>query len=158
MLQKSKRLLSIFMIAISLVCCLSVFTACKKGKGSSDEPETGGETPGGSDSSGGSTPAQTITLTAAMLTLEYETVVFDRTAKEPTVIVKNGEATVETTEYSVSYSNNTNVGTATVTVSAKDDSNVLKGSATKDFTITIAELPEIEEIEVGIWTGESLVP
>lgn len=156
MLQKSKRLLSIFMIAISLVCCLSMFTACKKGKKDSGDPETGGETPGGS--SGGSTPAETITLTADMLTLEYETVVFDGTAKEPTVTVKNGENTIESTEYSVSYASNTNVGTATVTVSAKDDSDVLDGEASKNFTITIAELPEIEEIETGIWTGESVLP
>ena len=129
MLQKSKRFLSLFMLTLTLVCCLGMFTACKKGK---KDPDSNSGT-----GNGGETPAEKVELSAAMLTLEYETVVFDRTAKEPTVIVKNGEAIVETTEYSVSYSNNTNVGTATVTVSAKDDSNVLKGSATKDFKDTI---------------------
>ena len=150
MLQKSKRFLSLFMLTLTLVCCSFMFTACKKGKKDSDDDADNG--------GGGTTPVVKIDLTADMLTLEYETVVFDRNSKEPTVTVKNGETTIEATEYDVSYSNNTNVGTATVTVEAKSDSDVLKGSASKNFTITVAELPEIDVIEEGIWTGESVLP
>lgn len=152
MLQKSKKLFSVFMIAITLVCCLGMFTACKK------EKKDPGESTNDGDGSGGSTPAQVVALTADMIAIEYETVVFDGTAKEPTVTVKIGETTIDSAEYSVSYSDNTNVGTATVGVSAKDGSTVISGSASKEFTITIAELPEIEEMTEGLWTGESLSP
>ena len=66
----------------------------------------------------------TITLSATSYT-------YDGTAKEPTVIVKDGETTIPASEYSVSYSNNTNVGTATVTITDVEGGNyTVSGSAT----------------------------
>ena len=73
----------------------------------------------------------TITLSATSYT-------YDGTAKEPTVIVKDGETTIPASEYSVSYSNNTNVGTATVTITDAEGGNyAVSGSVT--FTITKAD-------------------
>ena len=45
--------------------------------------------------------------------------------------MKDGETTVSADEYSVSYSNNTNVGTATVTITDKEGGNyTVSGTAT----------------------------
>lgn len=119
-MKKSKKIFNIFMVMISLVCCLGMFTACKK----DNEPEV-------------------IAITQSMIELEYQTVVYDRLAKTPTVVLKNGETTINSAEYSVEYENNTNVGTAKVTVTAKEGSTVVSGSASKEFEIIVAELPEL---------------
>lgn len=61
-------------------------------------------------------------------------------AIEPTVTVKDGETTlVLDTDYTVAYSNNTNAGTATVTVTAKEGSDY-SGEATATFTIAKADI------------------
>lgn len=61
-------------------------------------------------------------------------------AIEPTVTVKDGETTlVAGTDYTVAYSNNTNAGTATVTVTAKEGSDY-SGEATATFTIAKADI------------------
>lgn len=55
-------------------------------------------------------------------------------AVEPAVTVKDGSTVIAPTEYSLSYDNNTNAGTATVTVTNKDGGNyIVNGS--KTFTI-----------------------
>ena len=89
--------------------------------------------------------AQSFSVTIAAKTVESPTITlsetsytYDGTAKEPTVTVKDGETTIPTTEYTVSYSNNTNVGTATVTITDVEGGNyVVSGSAT--FTISSAD-------------------
>ena len=48
---------------------------------------------------------------------------YDGTEKKPSVTVKYGDKTIPTSEYTVSYSNNVNAGTATVTISDKDGGN-----------------------------------
>ena len=53
---------------------------------------------------------------------------------KPTVIVKDGETTISTDEYTVAYTNNINVGTATVTVTDKDGGNYTVNGSTS-FTI-----------------------
>ena len=63
--------------------------------------------------------------------------VFDGEAKEPAVTVTLGGSTLASSNYTVDYSDNINAGTATVTVTGK---NTYTGSATKNFTITKAEL------------------
>ena len=69
------------------------------------------------------------------ITLSQTSYEYDGTAKEPTVTVKDGETTISSDEYTVGYSNNTNVGTATVTITDKDGGNyTVSGSTT--FTIT----------------------
>lgn len=61
-------------------------------------------------------------------------------AIEPTIEVKDGEATlVLNTDYTVAYSNNTNAGEATVTVTAVAGSDY-SGTASKTFTIVKADI------------------
>lgn len=70
--------------------------------------------------------------------LSYYTTLYDGGVKEPTVTVKDGEAVVPNTEYNVTYSNNQNVGTATVTVTNIDNTGNYKvKTATATFQITL---------------------
>ncbi|MCD7884658.1 MAG: leucine-rich repeat protein [Lachnospiraceae bacterium] len=72
-------------------------------------------------------------LSSCTATLSATSYTYDGTAKKPTVEVKNGSETLAAgTDYTVSYSNNTNAGTATVTVKGKGN---YEGSITKTFTI-----------------------
>ena len=78
------------------------------------------------------TPATTniSTCTATFGTTSYT---YDGTAKTPTVTVKNGTTTLKNgTDYTVSYSNNINSGTATVTITGKGN---YTGTLSKTFTI-----------------------
>ncbi len=79
---------------------------------------------------------QPITLLAnCEIALSQDTYTYDGTAKEPTITVKNGGAVVSPNEYTVSYSNNVEIGTTTIIVSAKDTSNLLVGTTTITFSI-----------------------
>lgn len=73
----------------------------------------------------------------ATVELSEDSYVYDGTAKTPSVTVKDGTTVIDPSEYSVTYSNNTNAGTATVTVYDNEggDYKVI-GSAT--FAITKA--------------------
>lgn len=69
----------------------------------------------------------TATITLATLT----SYVYDGAAKTPAVqLVKVGELVVPATSYTVDYASNTNVGTATVTVTAKMGTNFKDGNST----------------------------
>ena len=89
--------------------------------------------------------AQSLDVTIASKTVESPTITFsetsytyDGTAIEPTVTVKDGGTMIPSTEYSVSYTNNTNVGTATVTITDVEGGNyTVSGSAT--FAISSAD-------------------
>ena len=73
----------------------------------------------------------------ATVELSQSTYTYDGSAKEPTVTVKDGSTVIPSSEYSVAYSNNTNAGTATVTISDNVGGNYeVIGSAT--FTINKA--------------------
>ena len=84
-------------------------------------------------------------LTITTKTVDKPTIVlsetnytFDGNAKEPTIAVKDGDKTIPAAEYSVSYTNNTNAGTATVTITDVEGGNyAVSGSTT--FTISKAE-------------------
>jgi len=66
--------------------------------------------------------------------LGYATTIFDGSNKTPTLTVKEGSSTlVANTDYTVSFSNNRNVGTATVTVTGKGH---YAGTKTTTFAIT----------------------
>ncbi len=70
------------------------------------------------------------------LSLSQTSYTYDGTAKKPTVTVKDGSKTLTNgTDYTVSYSNNTAVGTAKVTVTGKGN---YTGSVSKSYTITKA--------------------
>ena len=63
---------------------------------------------------------------------------YDGTEKKPEITVKNGKKQLTTnTDYTVSYKNNINAGTASVTITGKGS---YSGSQTKNFTITPADL------------------
>ena len=63
--------------------------------------------------------------------------VYNGVAQEPAPVVTfNGMTLVKGTDYSVSYENNVNVGTATATVTALANSTKYSGTASKTFTIT----------------------
>ena len=73
------------------------------------------------------------------ITLSQTSYTYDGTAKTPSVTVKRGDYEIPDTEYSVGYSENTNAGTATVTVTDKDGGNyTISGTAT--FTIEKEQL------------------
>lgn len=142
MLTKSRKIFNVFVLMVSLVFCLGFFAGCK------DDEET--ETP----------PPQpvVVALSADMINLEYTTTVYDRSEKTPEVTIKNGETVIDSDEYTVEYSDNTVVGTATVSVSAVENSAVLSGSAEKTFEITIADLPEITAIPSVGFNNTNQVP
>ena len=71
------------------------------------------------------------TVSKPTITLSASSFVYNGKAQEPTVTVKDGESEIPASQYTVSYSNNVNVGTATVTIAGKDDGNyILNGSTT----------------------------
>jgi hypothetical protein len=74
--------------------------------------------------------------TSFTLTLNPETFIYDGTAKQPAVTVKDGSAVLtEGTDYTVAYADNTNVGTATVTVTGQGN---YTGEKSATFAITKA--------------------
>ena len=78
------------------------------------------------------------------LTLPDNGYTYDGTAKEPGVtVVKNERTLEENTDYTVAYAENTNAGTATVTVTAVEDGNYY-GSRTVEFRINPASLSGAE--------------
>lgn len=95
------------------------------------------------DSNINDVPSESITCSisekeiTATVELSQTSYIYDGSEKTPSVTVKDGSVVVDPSEYSVTYSNNTNAGTATVSIYDNDggDYNVI-GSAT--FTITKA--------------------
>ena len=88
---------------------------------------------------------------------------YDGTPKKPDVVVKDGSTVIPDSEYTVSYSNNVNVGTnATVTVTAKTGGNyVVNGSET--FTIkagnaVLKEAPQPKDLTYRGFEQELVTP
>ena len=74
-----------------------------------------------------------ISISKASVTLSTSTYVYDGKAKKPGVTVKlNGKTLKNGTDYTVSYSNNTKVGTAKVTITGKGNCT---GSVSKTYSI-----------------------
>ena len=74
-----------------------------------------------------------ISISKASVTLSTSTYAYDGKAKKPGVTVKlNGKALKNGTDYIVSYSNNTKVGTATVKITGKGN---YTGSVSKTYSI-----------------------
>lgn len=71
------------------------------------------------------------------ITVTPDSYEYDGKEKQPTVTVKDGETIIPSTEYTVSYSDNKNVGTATVTISNTEGGNYeVSGNHSRTFTIT----------------------
>ncbi len=79
---------------------------------------------------------------AAVVSLEYDTVVWSGEEKKPSVTVTLGDVTIDSSNYDVVYADNINVGTGKVTVTFK---NEYYGSATATFTITKIQENKTEE-------------
>ena len=76
----------------------------------------------------------------------------------PTVTVKNGSTTLTNdTHYTVAYSNNTNVGTATVTITGKGN---YTGTKTATFKIVAKSISgaTVSAIEDQTYTGSAITP
>lgn len=74
-------------------------------------------------------------LSKCVVTIDKVSYVYDGKAKKPTVTVKDGVAVLkEGEDYTVTYSNNINVGTAKVTVTGKGN---YTGTVAKNFNITV---------------------
>ena len=74
-----------------------------------------------------------ISISKASVTLSTSTYAYDGKAKTPFVTVKvNGKTLKKDTDYTVSYSNNTKVGTATVKITGKGN---YTGSVSKTYSI-----------------------
>ena len=90
------------------------------------------------------------TVTNAAVTLSQTSYAYTGRAFQPSVTVKDGTTVIPASEYTVAYTDNTNVGTATVTVSDRAGGNyVVSGTAT--FTITKAALSGVSVSLIG-WT------
>lgn len=93
------------------------------------------------------------------ITVTPDSYEYDGEEKEPTVTVKDGEAIIPSTEYTVSYSDNKNVGTATVTISNTEGGNY-KVSGSQTFTITKVDSAKLTVVKpkvsgvYGTKTGE----
>lgn len=78
---------------------------------------------------------------------------FEYTGSEikPTVTVKDGETVIPASEYTVEYSNNTNVGTATVTIKDVEGGNyTVSGSTTFEITKAKATVTTAPEAVTGL--------
>lgn len=74
-------------------------------------------------------------LTTPTIILAEDEFVYDGSAKEPAITVKDGDVVVSADEYEVTYSSNTNAGTASITVSDKADGDY-EVNGSKTFTIS----------------------
>ncbi len=81
------------------------------------------------------------------VTLDQTSYIYDGTAKEPTATVLDGSTTlISGTDYTVSYSNNTKVGTAAVIIKGKGN---YTGTVTASFTIEGTSLKKGSTYTVG---------
>ena len=145
MLKKSKRLFSVFIVALSLIFSMSMFSGCKKDKDDKQE-----------------TPAPAIVvataLTTDMINLEYSSIVYSGAENKPAVVVKIGESIVSDSEYDVDYFNVKNAGTASVEVKAKEGSQIVSGSASKTFEIIAADVLPYADYQSVFYNGQPQVP
>ena len=81
-----------------------------------------------------------VKLTKEMVEISSTEVVYNGSEQKPSIIVSTNDEVIAPSEYTVSYSNNINIGTATITITAKDDSEKIKGSTSVNFQII--EKPE----------------
>lgn len=108
-----KKKIGYLLLSLFIIPCLFLFSGC----GETDPPVL--------------TP-----LTDKMVSLDYSTTVYTGLEKKPAVTVRIDGQSVSETEYTVTYLNNVNVGTARVVVAASEGSTTLSGSVTKTFAIT----------------------
>lgn len=98
------------------------------------------------------------TLSAAMVA-PILAVTYDGTAHAPVPVLSDGGIVIPASNYTVSYANNTNAGTATVTVAARPGGNY-SGTISVGFTISKRPLEAgmISAISDQAYTGEPIEP
>ena len=98
------------------------------------------------------------TVSSPTITLSETSYTFDGTAKTPAVVsVKDGETVIPATEYTVGYSNNTNAGTATVTITDVEGGNyIVSGSTTFRIATADGSLTPPHGISGLTYTGVAL--
>lgn len=106
-----------------------------------------------------------VNFTINKKSLEDQTITVENIADEtytgeqimPGVTVKDGTKELTSADYTVSYTDNTNAGTATVTITGQGN---YSGEITKEFTITAKALDDsmISAIGAQTYTGEALTP
>ena len=81
---------------------------------------------------------------------------YDGSDKTPSVIIKDGPVVIPDSEYTVTYSNNKNVGTATVTITNSEGGNyIVSGSVTFEIREGGAQLTKSPEAVRGLsYTGQ----
>ena len=96
-----------------------------------------------------------ISISKASVTLSTSTYAYDGKAKKPGVTVKlNGKTLKNGTDYTVSYSNNTKVGTATVKITGKGN---YTGSVSKTYSIkNDFKKATISGISTKSYTGKNI--
>ena len=92
-------------------------------------------------------------LSEPTMTLSETQYAYDGTAKEPSITIKDGDTTISSSDYIVNYSDNTNVGTATVTILTQAGKNYRfpSGGITVNFVIFREMLNLFRESD--LWTG-----
>lgn len=114
--------------------------------------------------SGGATQGLTVTgshtLKAKTLTLKLSSTSYEYDGKEkkPSVTVTVGSKTLSSSDYTVSYSNNIKVGTATVLVKGKAGTVYETSSATAQFKITEESLKVKLKKTSYTYTGKAIKP
>ena len=84
--------------------------------------------------------------------------VYDGSAKTPNVTVKDGENTIDPSEYAVSYDNNVNAGENTATVTITDNANgnyTVSGSAKFSIAKAVSACTAPTPITALTYTGEA---
>ncbi len=123
-----KKKIFSFLLAICMVIPMA-FTLVACGDDDTSKGSEAGQTSTGTPA----TPApETVTMT-----LGYYETTYNGEEQEPTIIVTKGDKIVSSDEYTVSYTNNTNAGTAKATITVKAKSTVLEAGSTmsKEFEI-----------------------
>ena len=92
-------------------------------------------------------------LSEPTVTLNETQYAYDGTAKEPLITIKDGDVTISSSDYVVDYSDNTNVGTATVTILTQPGKNYRfpSGGITANFVIFREMINLFSESD--LWTG-----
>ena len=108
----------------------------------------------------GTLAVTTKTVSSPTITLSETSYVYDGTAKQPTVTVKDGETVIPETEYTVGYSDNTAAGIATVTITDKEGGNYsVSGSATFVITAKTVSTPSVTLSETSfVYDGSEKQP
>ena len=96
-----------------------------------------------------------ISISKASVTLSTSTYAYDGKTKTPSVTVKvNGKTLKKDTDYTVSYSNNTKVGTAKVTITGKGN---YTGSVSKTYSIkNNFKKATVSSISTKAFTGKNI--